>query len=49
MQEEGKNMNVKIPGFIQENHFDLNAYLTFLFKKFHDSSNEEKMDRVKVK
>jgi hypothetical protein len=35
-------MGTEISGFIQEGRFDLNSYLTYLFKKIHKSPNEEK-------
>lgn len=34
-------MDLKITGFIRENQFDLNAYLTYLFIKFQEVSQEE--------
>lgn len=33
-------MRLEMYGFIEKDHFDLNSYLTYLFNKLNEHSNE---------
>jgi hypothetical protein len=42
-------MRLEISGFVQNDHFDLNSYLTYLFNKLHENPvKEEKKQKNPV-
>lgn len=40
-------MNLEMSGFIEKDHFDLNSYLIYLFKKFNESDPNDGVEEKK--